>query len=269
MSRFRARLGLLTLSALLCGTAQATTPDAQSTAATLNQSIDAGVRDAQAKRLQKDYAGAVRVLGQLMLVAPDDARVVAEYGKALIQQGRAKEALDFLQRAVQLQQGDWTVYSALGVAYDQTGDYTSARGAYEHALALKPGETTVLNNYAMSRALAGDLTQAKSLIAQASAGSQDERIARNVKMINGLTPIAAPATPVAPKPQATPKNVATGAPHPLSNGAVIMQPVPADPKAGAVSKTKPHKAAAAVATSATAKKPADGIPALRLANDRP
>lgn len=221
------------------------------------------MRDAQAKRLQKDYAGAVHVLSQLMMVAPDDARVVSEYGKTLIQQGRSREALDFLQRAAQLQQGDWTVYSALGVAYDQAGDYVSAKNAYERALVLKPGETTILNNYAMSRALAGDLTQAKSLITQASAGSQDERIARNVKMIDGLTPAVTPPAPGTPP--ADPKTIAVTAPKP---GSVVMQAIPNDPKAGKVAKPKPRKPTATAANT-LAKKTADGIPALRLVNDRP
>lgn len=264
MPRTTVRLTFLAL--LLCGTAQAATPDTPASSVTLNQSIEASVRDAQAKRLQKDYAGAVHVLSQLMMVAPDDARVVSEYGKTLIQQGRSREALDFLQRAAQLQQGDWTVYSALGVAYDQAGDYVSARSAYERALVLKPGETTILNNYAMSRALAGDLSQAKSLITQASAGSQDERIARNLKMIDGLTPVAASPAPSAAS--AAPTKTAAVPAAKVSNGSVVMQAIPADPKAGKVAKAKPRKPTATAANT-PAKKTADGIPALRLANDRP
>ncbi len=263
MPRFTASLSIVAVSALLAGTALGATPEAPSSAATMSQSLENGIKDAQMKRSQRDFAGAIRVLSQLMLMAPDDPRVVGEYGKVLVQQGRSRESLDFLNRAVQLQQGDWSLYSALGVAYDQAGDYNSARGAYEQALTLKPGEAAVLNNYAMSRALAGDLVTAKKLIADASAESKDERVVRNMKMINSLTPKVAtvappPAVKAAPKAVVEPRTLT-----PAEGRTVVMQAVPSDPKAGPVAKSKSRKAATAKQQPAT-----NGIPALRLANDR-
>ena len=291
MPRSTARLGILALSALLCGTAVAAAPDQPQ--ATLTQDFNAGIRDAQTKRAAHDYAGAIKVLSQLMLVSPDDPRVVGEYGKVLVQQGRTREAIDFLVRDTQLSPGDWTVYSALGIAYDQTANYASARNAYETALAIKPGETVVLNNYAMSRVLAGDLVQARKLIAQAAANSKDELIARNLKLIDGL-PMPAVTSASAPAPaKIMPSAVAQHAPHPLTTPAatavnapkIMMQSVPHDPQAGQVATAKATKHAAkpktAVAKAAPAAKPAavtpvkvvkpasNGIPALRLANDRP
>lgn len=270
-------LGVVSVSALLGGTALAATPEQTSAAATLNQSVEQGLRDAQTKRAAHDFAGAVKTLSQLMLIAADDPRVVGEYGKVLVQQGRSREAIDFLGRAAQLKDNDWTVYSALGIAYDQTGNFDNARMAYERALTLNPGAIVVLNNYAMSRAQAGDLAEARHLISEASADGKDERIARNVKMINALTPKAgavahaAPPAPTlarapAPKPANTvPANVATGAPRTLTAAegrTIMMQAVPADPKAGSLAaKSKPSR-------KAVAKKADDGIPALRLANDR-
>jgi tetratricopeptide (TPR) repeat protein len=199
----------------------------------------------------------------------------------LVQQGRARDAGDFLNRAVQLQPGDWTLYSALGIAYDQTGNYPNARAAYERALALKPGETVVLNNYAMSRMLAGDLAQAKKLIAQAAAASKDERVTRNAKLIDGLNPPAvAAATPPRSAPATTPfkpftpPSVAQRAPKVLSQplpASVVMQAVPFDPLAGKFGRTTVSKANKPNKPIKTAAKPApsNGIPALRLANDRP
>jgi Flp pilus assembly protein TadD len=278
MPRFTAPMGALALSALLCGTAAAGTPEPTPATVTMMQSVDAGVREAQLKRVQRDYAGAIRVLSQLMLVAPDDARVVGEYGKVLVQQGRARDAGDFLNRAVQLQPGDWTLFSALGIAYDQTGDYPNARAAYERALVLKPGETVVLNNYAMSRMLAGDLAQAKRLIAQAAATSKDERITRNVKLIDGLNPPAvAAATPPKSVPASlksvTAPTVAQRAPRVLVQPlptSVVMQAVPVDPKAGKVGRVTVIRPTTANKPVKTAAKPtpSSGIPALRLANDR-
>ena len=173
LPRFAALL-LIGVSAAACSSFDSSTsskpaPSSSSNAApakpgkTLASDIDAQVRNAQALRAQGDYAGATRILAQLTLVAPDNPNVVGEYGKALVQQGRPHDALDFLNRAAQLQPSDWTLYSAMGVAYDQDGDYSKARGAYQQALALRPGTPSVLNNYALSRMQAGDLVTAHQL----------------------------------------------------------------------------------------------------------
>jgi len=268
---------------ILSGTALAGSADTkadatpQAKAAALSQGVEDGIRDAKAKRAAGDLTGAIRVLSQLMLINADDGRVVSEYGKVLVQQGRAREALDFLNRAVELTQNDWTLYSALGVAYDGNGDYANAKTAYDHALQMKPGEPVILNNYALSRAMAGDLVQAKALIAQAATGSKDERVARNVKMINTLKPLAvtkiasAPAAaPLPAKPASSskaPSNVASGPPRTLTTAEgkqIVMQAVPMDTLAGA----KPRKTAAKSAPPVKTTKQSDGIPSLRLANDR-
>jgi len=278
MSRLIVRLGALALSSAAlaaCALAQSDSDqptgraDQAAYGAALSTSFDDEIRNAQTQRAHGDFSGAVRTLSQLMLVSPDDPRVVGEYGKVLAQQGRSAEAVQFLSRAVELQPSDWALYSALGVAYDQSGDAAAARTAYDHALALKPGEAVVLNNYAMSRMLAGDLAQAHRLmIAAAATGSHDPQIARNLALLQGLdtAPVPAPARAVAdsaakpvsrievttkPLPAAS-EPAADHAPKPLFASTaprqapvqskpnepqtVMMQEVPFDPKAGPVSK---------------------------------
>lgn len=282
----RSSVTALAVAALLSGTALSGGAAAGSgdkdpkPAASLSQNVEAGLKDAQAKRLSGDLGAAVKVLSQLMLINADDPRVVTEYGKVLVQQGRSREALDFLGRATQLNSNDWSVFSALGVAYDATGDYANAKTAYDRALMLKPGEAVVLNNYALSRAMAGDPAQAKTLILEASAHGNDPRIARNLKMISALPaagPISKSAANAAQRPASKPvavvngkpvSDVATGAPRPLTTSEgnqVVMQAVPADPKAGPISK---RKAAASAKAPAKTAKQSDGVPALRLANDK-
>lgn len=281
-SLFHPALSALALSALLCGPVWA--GDSKDSKASLTQGIETNLKDAQAKRQAGDFPGAVKILSQLMLINPDDGRVVSEYGKVLVQQGRAKEAIDFLKRAVQLSSTDWTLYSALGVAFDANNDYANAKLAYEQALHLKPEEPAVLNNYALSRALAGDLPAAKTLIGEAAAKSQDPRVARNVAMINGLSlqAPAAPAIKTETKPSKTAAaslnkptpGTATTTPRPLSpteGQKVVMQAVPSDPLAGPVK--KPRKTASAAPAEkpegkTEPKKSKDGVPALRLGNDR-
>lgn len=236
--------------------------------------LEGGVRQAQLMRLAGHYDDAIHVLSQLMLVASDDPRVVAEYGKTLAEKGRAQDAVEFLNRGIELSANDWTLYSALGVSYDQLGNQVSARAAYEHALALRPEEPSVLNNYALSRMLAGDSDGARILInrAKLAGGASDAKIASNIALLNKIDPAAAsqnlaaaqkpaamPARQVAPAiasnaPPATqqrpmPQPVAQNAPRPIvpnmqqpqkvamapmQASGVVMQAVPFDPFAGPV-----------------------------------
>jgi Flp pilus assembly protein TadD len=251
-------------------------------------------------RVRGAYEDAAKALAQLMLVAPDNPQIVAEYGKTLLQQGRARESVDFLKRAAEISPNDWTVYSAMGVAFDQAGDHTDARLAYQHALMLKPGEPSVLNNLAVSRALTGDVAGAKVMLAKASqTDAQQPKIAANLAAVDAMQP-AAPAaakpmtalrqtpstakpmalatqTPAATAPKAAPHTPqASGAPHKLADvntkatvadekklgPNVVMQAVPVDPKAGPVH--APRK----LAETASAKKPIEA-PAAKLADAKP
>src|SRR5271166_2041204 len=68
----------------------------------LPTTLEGEIARAQALRAAGSYDEAASAFGQLMIVAPDDVRVVGGYGKVLAQQGRPDEALPFLNRAVQL-----------------------------------------------------------------------------------------------------------------------------------------------------------------------
>ena len=253
--------------------------------------LAAAVRQAQLMRTSGDLDGATRILSQLMLGAPDDPRVVGEYGKLLVQQGRTADAVQFLRRAIELQPADWTLYSALGVAYDKINDQANARIAYERGLVLKPDEPAILNNFAMSRMLAGDTVAARSLLMQAQAsGSTDPKIASNLALLNKMAPLtpaappsralaaAPPAHPLTATPRAVASNsippivtsaatlpvapahgvlVAHGAPLPITHGStqIVMQEVPIDPLAGPVGHTAHPAKPAKPAKVATAMPP--------------
>jgi len=274
--------------------------------AALPADVNAAVRQAQLLRAKGDLDGATRILSQLMLTAPDDARVVGEYGKLLVQETRSADAVQFLRRAIQLQPNDWSLYSAMGVAYDQQGDQPQAKIAYERALILKPGEPAILNNYAMSRMLAGDNVTARALMLQAKAsGSTDPKIARNLALLDSMAPekpaapetqaaLTAPApvaitppvlrTAVASQPIAPVVAAAHHAPAPITHNGnqVVMQEVPVDalagptrvadsPKPAKLAKVRhvaPQVAVAPAKPAKTAKATAgDHIPALRMTAD--
>jgi tetratricopeptide (TPR) repeat protein len=112
--------------------AAAPRPGAGSTVAATTD-VATVVHQAQDLRAKGDLDGEMHIISQLMLAQPDDARVVGEYGKLLVQQGRSNDAVQFLHRAVELAPADWTFYSALGVAYDQLADAANAKLAAANA----------------------------------------------------------------------------------------------------------------------------------------
>lgn len=245
--------------------AQADAKEAADAKAKPAENLEDSIRQAKMLRLAGSYPEAIKHLSQLMLAAPDDSRVISEYGKTLAAMGRAQESVNFLSRAQQLEPADWTVYSALGVAYDQMGNQKDAAAAYDRALALNPNEPSVLSNYALSRLLAKDPDGARKLAARAeiAGGTSDALIARNIAMVKdvaqqdagsqvaGNTPSPKPAsvTPSAPRPlQPAPVNtvamnnsgVIDAAPQMLPaapqarDNRVVMQAIPVDPLAGPV-----------------------------------
>jgi len=149
--------------------------------------LDGAVRQAQTERQTGNLTGASKTLSQLVLVAPDDPRVLGEYGKTLVAMGRSDDALAFLERATQIQPFDWSLYSAQGVAFDQKAQFKQAQESYEHALRLKPGEPTVLSNNALSHMQSGDLDGAEQLLlAAAQAGGDYPRISSNLALVQSL-----------------------------------------------------------------------------------
>lgn len=265
---------------LLAGTAVValcalwTTPIlAEDTAQRPSTDVATEVARAQALRKAGNLQEAASSLAQLMLAAPDDARVVGEYGKVMAQEKRADDALAFLKRAVELQSNDWTLYSALGVAYDENNDPKNAALAYQHALALSPGQPSVLNNYGMSRMLAGDYTGAQSMFAQAQA-SGDPRIMNNAAMLAEIQTSRMPAAKPTPvKPQMT-ADAAPAKPTPPAPKYVphTSAPVTATTLADATPTPATHTPAvthapAAMQTAATQTQVATGAPRTIVASN--
>lgn len=197
------------------------------------QNLEAAIVEAQMLRRAGDYQGAVRTVSQLVLVAPDDPRVLGEYGKTLVAQGQTEDAIAFLSRAIELSPGDWTLYSAQGVAFDQARNYTAAGMAYNRALTLRPGEPTVLSNAGLSRMQAGDLDNAEMLFNEALAqGGTDPRIASNLVMVQDMKAARAAALPgmdAAPTANPVASNAAREAP---------LEPADSAPLPGAVERNE-------------------------------
>jgi Flp pilus assembly protein TadD len=202
--------------------AQAPAPNAKATDGAAN--LEVAIRDAQALRKAGDLGGAAKALSQLVLIAPDNALVLGEYGKNLAAQGRSDDALAFLERAIQLQPADWTLYSAQGMAYDQKTNYRAAQASYARALVLKPGEPSILNNAALSYMQAGDLDNAEKLLRQApSDGPNYPRIAQNLALVQSLRGAQAGKTAaVVPPVQGSPSG--SSPPGPVAAADLPAQP---------------------------------------------
>ena len=147
----------------------------------------AAVSFAKSLRMMGGAKQAVTLLKDVVMKAPDDPKVLSEYGKALTAVGRSKDALPFLSRAVQLSGSDWTAYSAYGVALDQTGDHTAARDLYQTALTISPNNPAIESNIAMSYVLDGQIAQGEAimrkLVARTDATAQ---MRQNLAMVAAL-----------------------------------------------------------------------------------
>jgi Flp pilus assembly protein TadD len=118
------------------------------------------------------YSGATlraaRILEDSLAKRPDNARLLAEYGRALIASGDSQAAISPLTKAMDVEAGNWRTLSALGIAQDQLGRHDEARKAYEAARKLSPENVAILNNLALSWALSGRLNDAVKILEQAN-----------------------------------------------------------------------------------------------------
>lgn len=231
--------------------------------------IKAALNFARNLRMMGGARQAVAVLKDIVMKAPDDARVLSEYGKALTSVGRSQDAIPFLARATQMDSSDWSTYSAYGVALDQAGNHDVARQNYEIALKLSPGNASVESNMAMSHILAGRIDQGEIILRRlVSRPDATPQMRQNLAMIASLKGNAVEAEQLAREdlaPEQATNNLAVlrqmdagnaeAAPAPAPEAAApIATPVAtapmAEPVAEAVAETSPAIAEASIVETA-------------------
>ncbi|MGA8033262.1 MAG: tetratricopeptide repeat protein, partial [Casimicrobiaceae bacterium] len=104
-------------------------------------SIQAGIEHHVAGRLPLAEA----VYRELLASAPDDFDVLQRLGAVCYEQGKAAEALPFMQRAVALRPDAHAAHANLGAAYLALGQLDAAHEALTRALALAPDSDVVCN----------------------------------------------------------------------------------------------------------------------------
>jgi Flp pilus assembly protein TadD len=149
------------------------------------------------KKTALTYARALRALGQhaqacavlqgAAILNPTDMQVLGEYGKALADAGRLREAADILSKAHTPERPNWSILSAQGSVADQLGDHAQAQGYYDAALKIRPDDPTVLSNLGLSYALARDLPRAEATLRRATAQPRaDMRVRQNLALVLAL-----------------------------------------------------------------------------------
>lgn len=237
------------------------------------EDIGAALNFARNLRMMGGARQAVAVLKDVVMKAPDDARVLAEYGKALTAAGRAKDALPFLSRSAQMKGDDWTTLSAYGVALDQTGNHVQAREIYQAALTLSPGNPIVESNMAMSMMLDGRIQQAevtfRRLVARPDATAQ---MRQNLAMVEALKGNVVEAEQLAredlPPSEAT-NNIAVLRQLNARNAQVNIQDLPPPPAPKPAAAAPAEKPAVAAAVEVPAAKAAEAATETPVANEPP
>ena len=142
---------------------------------------------AKALRGLGQHAQAVAVMQGLAIQNPNDMQVLGEYGKALADAGRLREAADVLGRAHTPERPHWSILSAQGSVADQMGDHAQAQGYYQTALKIRPGDPMVLSNLGLSYALSRDLPRAEETLREAMAQPRaDMRVRQNLALVLAL-----------------------------------------------------------------------------------
>lgn len=128
------------------------------------------VKFSKALRDMGSNAESLKVMSRMFEQFESDADIALEYGKSLLANDRAFEAVRPLEQAIAVtNEKDWRSYSAYGVALDKIGQHRMARKQYDKALQISPNEKAVLNNKGLSYALSGNLQKAETTLRYASA----------------------------------------------------------------------------------------------------
>lgn len=97
-------------------------------------------------RRNADYHTEDRIWGNTVAVRPDNARAHNNLGSALWRQGKAEEAAQHFERALELKPIYADAYSNLGNVRLRAGRIEEAVGLYRKALQLKPASASAHNN---------------------------------------------------------------------------------------------------------------------------
>lgn len=132
------------------------------------QDPEAGLKYASSLTGQERYSEASSVLEMTAMRFPNHKKVLAAYGKSLINTGNLQQASLILSNAHDSYSPDWTVLSAQGIISDQLGEHSRAIKFYEAALKISPDNPNIISNIGLSYLLTKDRKNAEKFLKQAA-----------------------------------------------------------------------------------------------------
>ncbi|KAG0239725.1 hypothetical protein BGW41_007525 [Actinomortierella wolfii] len=119
---------------------------------------------------EKDYAEAIRLYGEAIVLNPKNAVYYANRAAAYSQMGDHEHAISDSLKAAEVDPKYSKAYSRLGHAYFSVGKYKEAVEAYEKGLELEPNNATMKSSLATARSKARDNDVAPANRSSPSAG---------------------------------------------------------------------------------------------------
>lgn len=151
------------------------------------ENLDNALTFANALRGIGSTERAVEVLSEVLVIYPNEPRILMPLGRALAANGNQLGAARAFEQVAVAQPDRAEAWAALGTAMDQLENHQGAQVAYEKALAIEPGRASTLANYGLSLALTGDLAGAEAKLRQAAAVEPgDVRVRENLALVLGL-----------------------------------------------------------------------------------
>lgn len=143
------------------GTALAT---AMTRLAASPRDLDALIKAGEASLELEDPRSALGFFGRADDVAPDNGRVKAGLGRAMLQLDQIGDGLRLMELAGNLGYSDFGLLADRGLARDLAANQVGAQADYAAALRLNPNDQKVIRRLAVSYGIAGQVDQAEKTI---------------------------------------------------------------------------------------------------------
>lgn len=143
------------------GTALAT---AMTRLAASPRDLDALLKAGEASLELEDPRSAMGFFGRADDVAPDNGRVKAGLGRAMLQLDQVGDGLRLMELAGNLGYSDFGLLADRGLARDLAANQAGAQADYSAALRLKPDDQKVMRRLAVSYGISGQLAEAEKAI---------------------------------------------------------------------------------------------------------
>jgi tetratricopeptide (TPR) repeat protein/DNA-binding winged helix-turn-helix (wHTH) protein len=130
-----------------------------------------------------DLAAAAAAYGTALEINPQDVEALQGMAAVRHRQQDIEEAEALLQKAIDLQPGNWNTIDALGVLYFETGQYAAAADAYRQVVFLDPENWLGLGNLGSALMMTGNFDAAVEPLNKSLAIERDAYFLSNLGII--------------------------------------------------------------------------------------